>query len=64
MCFLDIAGKTEYVYARIKESSRHALEVFYSFFLIYSHFKLLFFVLDSEFFLTKSIQNGSVVFVS
>lgn len=38
MQFLDIAGKTEYVYARIKESSRHALEVFYSLFFNYSPF--------------------------
>jgi hypothetical protein len=61
MWFLDFAGKTEYVYARVKESSRHALEVSILYFLnlaILSLFLLI--VLFGK----KSVPYTGVVFVS
>lgn len=49
MWFYDTAGKTEYVYARIKESSRYALEVFYILLLKFSlfHFVFMFIIMRS-----------------
>jgi hypothetical protein len=52
MWFLDFSGKTEYVYARVKESSRHALEVSISLFLLIMLFG------------KKSVPYTGVVFVS
>lgn len=57
MQFPDVAGKTEYVYARIKESSRHALEVLYSL-ISYFLYACVYVLLKSKY----NIANMSVHF--